>query len=590
MILVWFVYGLAFFILGLVILVYPKEGSRFDLARYLWMVGVFGILHGLNEWLDMFIAIGSPLSVDLMAAARMFTLTGSFFLLVQFGVTILSRGARKRHFLCLIPLFLALVWLVLFLLTGPQKRLQMGDLWARYLLCAPGALLTAWGLASQRAEFKAATLPSITRSLDVAAATFLIYGVLAGIVVKKAGFFPASVLNYETFLSLVGMPVQVFRALCAVVAAGSIIYVLDVFRWETREVLRISELRCATIASTIPVFLFMADREMVVTFAQGKGLELLGLSPERLLGRPIREAFPCGQALGEHCRQALSGPEFIATAWLNGVAFEICYSALKDNAGLVTSVVGVALDVSARMEAQRELDEYRRKVERHARKAAVGVLSATMAQQVAEPLTVTQLVLERAVADLAATEASDAVRSGIGKGLAELGKARETLNRFMEITQSEATAAEQPVGLYQIAKRTMSVFADAALRRKVTIAVKNMDVVPLTTVSPREVEQVFYHLIQRALDAADGAAERKLLISCAADKGFVELSFCDACGSIRAVETGPDLLGEVDNVDGLGLELAVVKGIVAGRGGQVTVEAGQGNTTVKVRLPASRAY
>ena len=593
MILVWFVYGLAFFVLGLVILIYPKEGSRFDLARHIWMVGFFGILHGLNEWLDMFIAIGGPLSLDLMAAARMFTLTGSFFLLVQFGVTILSREARSRHLLRLIPLLLVFAWLALFLLTGPQTRLLMGDIWARYLLCAPGTLLTAWGLASQRAEFKEAKLQSVTRGLDVAAVTFLVYGVLAGVVVKKAGFFPASILNYETFSALVGMPVQIFRALCAVMAAGSIIFVLDIFRWETREALRISELRCATIASTIPVFLFMTDRDLTVTFAQGKGLESLDLSPERLRGRPIREAFPCGASLAEHCRQALSGPEFIATVLLNGIAFEICYSALKDNAGLATHVVGVALDVSARMEAQRELDEYRRKVERNARRAAVGMLSATMAQQVAEPLIVTQLVLERAVVDLAAAEASDAARSGLAKGLAELSKARETLNRFMEITRSGGTVAEQPVSLYQIAKRTMSVFADAALRRRVTIAVKNMDVVPWTTVSAREVEQVFYHLIQRAIDAADGAAEQKLLISCMVDRGFAELSFCDTCGGSSTAEGGHDLgsvLGEMDNVDGLGLGLAVVKGIVTGRGGQVTVEMLPGDTTVRVRLPASRAY
>jgi hypothetical protein len=122
----------------------------------------------------MFIDIGGPLSLDLMAAVRMFTLTGSFFLLIQFGVTILSRDARKRHLLRLIPLLLALAWLALFLLTGPQSRLLMGDIGARYLLCAPGTLLTAWGLASQRAEFKALKLHSITRSLDVAAATFLV--------------------------------------------------------------------------------------------------------------------------------------------------------------------------------------------------------------------------------------------------------------------------------------------------------------------------------------------------------------------------------------------------------------------------------
>ena len=61
MILVWFIYGLAFFVLGLVILIYPKKGSKFDLARHIWLVGVFGIVHGVNEWLDMFMAIGGPL-------------------------------------------------------------------------------------------------------------------------------------------------------------------------------------------------------------------------------------------------------------------------------------------------------------------------------------------------------------------------------------------------------------------------------------------------------------------------------------------------------------------------------------------------
>jgi hypothetical protein len=53
-------------------------------------------------------------------------------------------------------------------------------------------------------------------------------------------------------------------------------------------------------------------------------------------------------------------------------------------------------------------------------------------------------------------------------------------------------------------------------RRRVTIAVKNMER-PLTTDHPRWSRS--YHLIQRATDAADGAAQQKLLISCAVGKG-----------------------------------------------------------------------
>jgi len=593
MILVWFIYGLAFFVLGLVILVYPKKGSKFDLAQCIWMVGVFGIVHGLNEWLDMFIRIGGPLPPDLLAWLRMFVLPASFFWLVLFGATILSRNAKRRRLLRMVPVLLAVGWLVALLLDEPSRRPLVENIWSRYLLCVPGTLLTAWALLLEMRRFRAMGLYSITRNLTIAAATFVAYGVFAGVFVRKADFFPASILNYETFTSLTGLPVQIFRAICAVVAAWSIIRVLDIFRWESHEALRVSEARCATIASAMPVFLFMTDPDLVVTFVQGKGLEVLGLRPEQIQGRHILEAFPNGESLVDHCGQALSGQEFAATVLMDGVPFEICYSALRNRTGAITSIVGVAVDVSARMEAQRELDEYRRKIEKHAHEAAVGVLSATVARHVAEPLTVTQLVLEKAVADLAGPEAQDAVRSSIGRSLSELSKARETLNRFMEMTQPDAAAAEQPIGLYQIAKRTMSVFADSAVRRKLTIAVKNMDAVPLLTVSPREVEQIFYHLMQRAIDAADGRAEQKLTISCSVGERCIELLFCDTCGGIRTPPAGTALgqvLPNTDDVDGLGLGVAVVKRIVAGHGGQITLETGPENTTLRVRLPATRTY
>ncbi len=593
MILVWFIYGLAFFVLGLVILVYPKKGSKFDLAQSIWMVGVFGIVHGLNEWLDMFIRIGGPLPPNLLAWVRMFVLPASFFWLVQFGATILSQSVKRGRVLRMIPVLLAVGWLAIVLLDEPSRRPLVENIWSRYLLCVPGTLLTAWALLREMRRFQALGLRSITRDLGIAAATFTAYGVFAGLFVRKAGFFPASVLNYETFTSLTGLPVQIFRTICAIVAAWSIIRVLDVFRWESHEALRVSEARCATIASAMPVFLFMTDPDMVVTFVQGKGLEVLGLRPEQIQGRHIVEAFPCGESLADHCRQALSGQEFAATVLMGNVPFEIYYSALKDRTGAITSIVGVALDVSARMEAQRELDEYRRKIEKHAHEAAVGVLSATVARHVAEPLTVTQLVLERAAADLAGSEVQNAVRSSIGRSLSELSKARETLNRFMEMAQPEAAATEQPIGLYQIAKRTMSVFADSALRRKLTIAVKDMDTVPLLTVSPREMEQIFYHLIQRAIDAADGRAEQKLTISCSVGERCIELLFCDTCGGTRPQPAGNTIgqvLPDTDDLDDLGLGVAVVKGIVAGHGGQITFETGPENATLRVRLPTTRTY
>jgi len=594
MILVWFIYGLAFFVLGLVILVYPKRDSQFDLARHIWLVGVFGIVHGLNEWLDMFAAIGGPMPPVLAEQAKMLTLPGSFFFLVQFGVTVLSENAGKRRLLMTVPFLLAGVWVVIFLSSKPDHRLLMGDIWSRYLLCIPGTVLTAWALFSQVPRFKSMRLYSITRNLEIAAATFLVYGVFAGVFLKKADFFPASIVNSETFLALTGVPVQLFRALCAIVAAWSVARMLDVFRWETQEALRISELRCATIASAMPVFLFMADRAAVITFIQGKGLDVLGLRPEEIRGRRICDVFTSGEQLMEGCRRALSGEQFSATASLGDASFEIYYSALKDRTGKVTGVVGVGLDISARIQTQRELDEYRKKLEKHAREAAVGVLSATVAEQVAEPLSATRLILEKAVADLSELDLPQDVRGGVSRSLSEILKAQGTLTRFMDLARPGSSPGEQPVGIYQIAKRTMSVFAESAQRRNLLIALKDMDIVPLMAVSPREVEQIFYHLIQRAVDAARGDVEQKLIIDCSVRKGYIELLFIDTCEALQPGQLehpGDPVPCNLEGVDGWGLGLAVVNRIVTDHGGQVTVELpSQGTTIFRVRLPTKQIY
>lgn len=203
MILVLFVYGLAFFILGLVIVVYPRKGSRFDLAGHIWLIGVFGIVHGVNEWLDMFIDIGRPLPPGFLAKVQMLTLGGSFFLLLQFGVAVAFRRVKSGTLPRGIALVPAVVWLAIVLFAESERRLLVGDIWARYLLCVPGAFLTAWALLSQVPDFRAMRLPSVTRNLIVAAGTFAVYGVLAGVFVKKASFFPATVVNYDSFIDLV---------------------------------------------------------------------------------------------------------------------------------------------------------------------------------------------------------------------------------------------------------------------------------------------------------------------------------------------------------------------------------------------------
>jgi len=70
------------------------------------------------------------------------------------------------------------------------------------------------------------------------AGVFLFYGFFSGLIVPRAAFFPASVLNYETFYDKIGVPVQLFRAACVVLITYSFTRVMGIFNWETLDSMR----------------------------------------------------------------------------------------------------------------------------------------------------------------------------------------------------------------------------------------------------------------------------------------------------------------------------------------------------------------
>ena len=475
MIFIWFIYGLAFFALGLVIVVYPKKHSMFKLANHIWLIAGFGLLHGINEWLDMFIAIGGSLPVEILKLLRMFTLLVSFLFLFRFGTKVIVENRKKLRYLEVLPIVLFVVWAVIFALSS--QRFLVGDILARYLLCVPGAILTSLALFLQIPQFKETKLPNVVRTLKLTAITFLFYAVLAGMIVKKNPFFSANFLNYEAFYNTFGVRVQVFRTICAVVLACSTAYVLSVFRWETQQV-------------------------------------------------------------------------------------------------------------------QRKLDKYRREMEENTWLAKVGTMGSTMAQELDGPLAVTQLLLQRVLADLSGTSIDDTVVSSLKKSLSEVSKSADILSRFQSTAQVSGKITAEPVDLYQITKRIMAVFAQNAQRVNLTLTVKGVDTVFNLSIPTRQLEQVFFILVQNAIDSADINKHQTLTISCSSDDKQVELRFSDTCGWIepaRLQHIFEPFFIAASGTNKTSLGLSVAKQIVCNHGGDITAEnQSEQGTIFCVTLPIER--
>lgn len=228
---VFFLYGLAFFTMGMAIFMHPRRQSNFKLSDIIWLLAFFGLTHGLNEWLDMFDLVkpNASLVFDFM---QLTLLALSYVFFFEFGrrLMLLSFGGFFLN-----GLFASLLYcsLFLFILLFPTEA---PSLWPRYLLGFPGGILTALGfLYYYRANKNVLRQARVRGYFFVAALSCVIYGILGGLIVPKAGFFPASVIHTESFLGFVGIPVQMFRALCAGFLAWSVWNILGIFDWEVVE-------------------------------------------------------------------------------------------------------------------------------------------------------------------------------------------------------------------------------------------------------------------------------------------------------------------------------------------------------------------
>jgi len=255
---VFLIYGLAFVALGLAIAVQPRHGTLFRLGPKLWLLAAFGALHGINEWIDMLRLLDAPGAAHLDLPGQAI-LALSFVFPMQFGLAMLR---PRRHWVQGVPMLVFFVWAL---------AVGVGDLHgagaralARYVIGLPGIAVATAVLAREAVIIGRRTLPRPYWSLALAAVSFGAYGLLAGIFVEPAGFFPASVFNAAAFESALGFPVQVARTVCAVALAYNLVRVLRLFEWERAQVLerkvdeRTAELRNAvaqveTLRGLLPI-------------------------------------------------------------------------------------------------------------------------------------------------------------------------------------------------------------------------------------------------------------------------------------------------------------------------------------------------
>ena len=225
--------------MGLLVMVEGGRSTDARLRRALRPLAAFGLVHAVNEWLEMFDAIallGGHVTPDWLAGIRLVTLAFSFISLAAFGSYLLVVSRTAWRLILLVPLGLEGIWVAgLIILKGYYSLpilWNVADVWTRYSLAIPAALLAAIGLVVQQRVFRKAGLISFGRDALWAAVAFSWYGLVGQFFVQSSPLPPSNVINDVLFNNLAGIPVQLFRAIMAGIAAFFVIRFLRAFQVE----------------------------------------------------------------------------------------------------------------------------------------------------------------------------------------------------------------------------------------------------------------------------------------------------------------------------------------------------------------------
>ena len=271
---------------------------------------------------------------------------------------------------------------------------------------------------------------------------------------------------------------------------------------------------------------------------------------------------------------------------------QVCGTLVKDENDRPISMMGSFVDITETKRNQEELARYRGQMARAEQLASLGTLSATVAHQLTQPLTVIRLSMDNALDELQATSSSVNVIRRLKDCVTQVSNITSIIENFRNFARKSSGRTASEVNLKAVAVRIASLLSESARSAGIRLRIRSMDELPSPWMNENDLEQLFFALIENAIQAVGGKKPRQLMISGSMKGQNIELRFSDNCGGIP-----PENIDKVfepffttkGRGQGTGLGLCIVKDVVSRNGGHVRVESESGKgTSFIVYLPIER--
>jgi PAS domain S-box-containing protein len=362
-------------------------------------------------------------------------------------------------------------------------------------------------------------------------------------------------------------------------------------RKQAEEALQASELRFRTLTSHAPVGIFMTDREGNCLFVNECWCEMAGLSPEKARGQGwVRALHPDDRERVGHewYAAAEAGRPFDAeyrfrtpqgeVTWIHGKAVGLC-----DNAGRVSGYIGTLTDITERTEAMEALHEADRRKDE---------FLALLAHELRNPLAPLRNGLQ--VMRLASGDAKVVAktRDMMDRQLSHMVRLIDDLLDVSRISLGKMELRRSRVLLADVVSSAVETARPAleAAGHELTVSLPP-EPIPLDADVTR-LAQVFGNLLNNSAKYTEPGG--RIWLTAKRDGDQVRVTVQDTGIGIpaSALPNIFDMFSQVDrsierSTGGLGIGLALVKGLVEMHGGTIQAESpGEGGGSIfTVRLP-----
>jgi signal transduction histidine kinase len=235
-----FIYGLSFFVLGTSVFFSKPKESEYFFASKIWLLGTFAIVHSSVEWIGSFLYIHPELKGGFISYLQLFLLLLSYIFLFEFSRFIVGKSFKTLNQkeivilkLCNPVMIYSAVTALLAFLIFLHPTINGINAAIRFTYGFWGSLILGIGLYNYGGSLKKShNIKKLKLYFKISGVAFVFYAIFAGAIVPKITYFSGNIINTNTFFDIFQIPVQFFRAVCAVVIAVASIKALEIFRYE----------------------------------------------------------------------------------------------------------------------------------------------------------------------------------------------------------------------------------------------------------------------------------------------------------------------------------------------------------------------